>query len=58
MDFATGTAGVLFAMSAVLHDRPAFLPFIEPPGGTNAPAWASAHESAGRFGSCDSPKEV
>ncbi|MET8050158.1 class III lanthionine synthetase LanKC [Streptosporangium sp. NPDC005286] len=58
MDFATGTAGVLFAMSAVLHDRPAFLPFIEPPGGTNAPAWASAHGSAGRFGSCDSPKEV
>jgi tRNA A-37 threonylcarbamoyl transferase component Bud32 len=31
MDFATGTAGVLFALGAALHDRPVFLPFCEPP---------------------------
>jgi hypothetical protein len=31
MDFATGTAGVLFALGAALHDRPVFLPFFEPP---------------------------
>jgi class III lanthionine synthetase len=33
MDFATGTAGVLFALGAALHDRPLFLPFFEPSGG-------------------------
>jgi hypothetical protein len=32
MDFATGTAGVLFALGAALHDRPVFLPFFQPPG--------------------------
>ncbi|WP_440100129.1 class III lanthionine synthetase LanKC [Streptosporangium sp. H16] len=60
MDFATGTAGVLFAMSAVLHDRPVFLPFIEPPDGTSAPAGVSAHGSAGWFGPHDTStsKEV
>ncbi|TDD71093.1 lantipeptide synthetase [Jiangella aurantiaca] len=31
MDFATGTAGVLFAVGTVLHERPVFLPFLEPP---------------------------
>ncbi|MGH3793960.1 MAG: class III lanthionine synthetase LanKC [Pseudonocardiaceae bacterium] len=31
MDFATGTAGVLFALGAALRDRPVFLPFFEPP---------------------------
>jgi predicted Ser/Thr protein kinase len=31
MDFATGTAGVLFALGAALHDQPVFLPFFEPP---------------------------
>lgn len=31
MDFATGTAGVLFALGTALHDRPVFLPFFEPP---------------------------
>jgi hypothetical protein len=30
MDFATGTAGVLFALGAALHDRPVSLPFLEP----------------------------
>ena len=30
MDFATGTAGVLFALGTVLHDRPVSLPFLEP----------------------------
>ncbi|SEG23910.1 Protein kinase domain-containing protein [Nonomuraea solani] len=29
MDFATGTAGVLFALNAVLGDRPCRLPFLE-----------------------------
>ncbi|HEX4813544.1 MAG TPA: class III lanthionine synthetase LanKC [Nonomuraea sp.] len=29
MDFATGTAGVLFALGAALGDRPASLPFLE-----------------------------
>ncbi|MEV0389826.1 class III lanthionine synthetase LanKC [Nonomuraea sp. NPDC050643] len=29
MDFATGTAGVLFALSAVLGDQPCRLPFLE-----------------------------
>ncbi|MFC4056950.1 class III lanthionine synthetase LanKC [Planomonospora corallina] len=38
MDFATGTAGVLFAMSTALHERPVFLPFVQPPGGAGAAA--------------------
>jgi len=37
MDFATGTAGVLFALAAALHEKPVWLPFLEPddqpPGG-------------------------
>jgi tRNA A-37 threonylcarbamoyl transferase component Bud32 len=32
MDFATGTAGVLFALGTALHDAPVFLPFTEPAG--------------------------
>lgn len=28
MDLATGTAGVLLALGAALHDRPAGLPFL------------------------------
>ncbi|MEZ0071126.1 class III lanthionine synthetase LanKC [Planotetraspora sp. GP83] len=32
MDFATGSAGVLFALGTVLHDEPVRLPFFEPPG--------------------------
>ncbi len=31
MDFATGTAGVLFALGTALHDRPVFLPFFDNP---------------------------
>ncbi|MBB2911554.1 putative Ser/Thr protein kinase [Streptosporangium becharense] len=59
MDFATGTAGVLFAMSTVLHDRPVFLPFLEPPGGTGSRATARpVHGSAARSRTCDSSKEV
>ncbi|GAA2317006.1 class III lanthionine synthetase LanKC [Nonomuraea roseoviolacea subsp. roseoviolacea] len=30
MDFATGTAGVLFALGSVLGDTPTHLPFLEP----------------------------
>ncbi|WP_200926692.1 class III lanthionine synthetase LanKC [Sphaerimonospora mesophila] len=33
MDFATGSAGVLFALGTALHDEPVSLPFFEPPGG-------------------------
>jgi hypothetical protein len=33
MDFATGTAGVLFSLGTVLHNRPVFLPFFQPSGG-------------------------
>lgn len=32
-DFATGSAGVLFALGTALHDEPVSLPFLEPPGG-------------------------
>ncbi|MCC5581932.1 class III lanthionine synthetase LanKC [Microtetraspora sp. AC03309] len=32
MDFSTGTAGVLFALGAALHEEPVFLPFSQPPG--------------------------
>lgn len=31
MDFATGTAGILFAIGTALHDQPVALPFLEPP---------------------------
>jgi hypothetical protein len=31
MDFATGTAGVLFSIGTAEVDRPTFLPFFEPP---------------------------
>ncbi|WP_433239854.1 class III lanthionine synthetase LanKC [Streptosporangium sp. CA-135522] len=59
MDFATGTAGVLFAMSAALRERPVFLPFTEPPGGTGALSMAlPVHGSAERLHSHESPKEV
>lgn len=45
MDFATGTAGVLFALGAALHDRPVFLPFFQPPGGVRTLTTASpAHQ--------------
>jgi hypothetical protein len=30
MDLATGTAGVLLAAGAALHDRPVHLPFLGP----------------------------
>ncbi|GAA4229940.1 tRNA A-37 threonylcarbamoyl transferase component Bud32 [Streptosporangium album] len=59
MDFATGTAGVLFAMSTALHDRPVFLPFTEPPGGTGALTVAlPVHGSAERLRSHELLKEV
>ncbi|MBG0831020.1 protein kinase/lanthionine synthetase C family protein [Planomonospora sp. ID67723] len=53
MDFATGTAGVLFAMSTALHDRPVSLPFlrpsVQPPGGADAtPSASPAHATTGR----------
>jgi class III lanthionine synthetase len=36
MDFATGTAGVLFALGTVLHDRPVRLPFLADPKNPDA----------------------
>lgn len=41
MDLATGSAGVLLAMGAALHDAPVHLPFLEAPG-------AGAHHAADR----------
>nr|WP_318527603.1 class III lanthionine synthetase LanKC [Microbispora cellulosiformans] len=38
MDFATGSAGVLFALGTALHDQPVRLPFLEPPGRSQAQA--------------------
>ncbi|GII62754.1 serine/threonine protein kinase [Sphaerisporangium krabiense] len=32
MDLGSGTAGVVLALGAVLHDQPVTLPFISPPG--------------------------
>jgi tRNA A-37 threonylcarbamoyl transferase component Bud32 len=59
MDFATGTAGVLFAMSTALSERPVFLPFVQPPGGAGAMATAlPAHGTAERPHPDESPKEV
>ncbi|GAA3447897.1 class III lanthionine synthetase LanKC [Planomonospora venezuelensis] len=59
MDFATGTAGVLFAMSTALHERPVFLPFVQPPGGTGATVTERpVHTDAGRPNSGETPKEV
>ncbi|MEV4328801.1 lantipeptide synthetase, partial [Microbispora rosea] len=36
MDLATGSAGVLLALGAALHDEPVSLPFLEPPGRSKA----------------------
>ncbi|MEU9830573.1 hypothetical protein AB0D67_03430 [Streptosporangium sp. NPDC048047] len=59
MDFATGTAGVLFAMSSALGDRRVLLPFVEPPGGAGALSMAlPAHESAERLSPREPSKEV
>ena len=33
MDLATGTAGVLLALGAALHDEPVGLPFLPAPAG-------------------------
>ncbi|MFC4535037.1 class III lanthionine synthetase LanKC [Sphaerisporangium dianthi] len=45
MDLATGTAGVLLALGAVLHDRPVTVPLISPSG---TPAGAVDPTSTGR----------
>jgi tRNA A-37 threonylcarbamoyl transferase component Bud32 len=36
MDLATGSAGVLLALGTALHDEPVHLPFLEPPGRSQA----------------------
>jgi serine/threonine protein kinase len=38
MDLATGSAGVLLALGAALHDEPVHLPFLGPPGVPDLPA--------------------
>jgi hypothetical protein len=59
MDFATGTAGVLFALGTALHDLPVFLPFLEPHGGAGALTAASpAHHGAVRLQPDQQRKEV
>lgn len=59
MDFATGTAGVLFALNAALGDQRAFLPFIGPPDIAGALAKASpAGENVGRENPLETRKEV
>jgi predicted Ser/Thr protein kinase len=59
MDFATGTAGVVFALSTVLDARRTYLPFIEPPGGVGVMTAASpASETTERLGPGTSRKEV
>lgn len=52
MDFATGTAGVLFALATAREARRVSLPFTEPPGG------APVQGTAGRLNSHHSRKEV
>ena len=39
MDLATGTAGVLFAMSTALHERPVFLPLPSRPAAQAPCPW-------------------
>ncbi|WP_018653865.1 class III lanthionine synthetase LanKC [Actinomadura flavalba] len=59
MDFATGTAGVLFALGAALDTRRPSLPFMRPSGGAGALAKATpAYEVAGRPAQHESRKEV
>ncbi|HEU5160541.1 MAG TPA: class III lanthionine synthetase LanKC [Streptosporangiaceae bacterium] len=59
MDLATGTAGVLFALSTALDAQRTYLPFIGPPGGTGAMTAASpAHGFVERLGSERPRKEV
>ncbi|EFL06698.1 hypothetical protein SSMG_02369 [Streptomyces sp. AA4] len=41
MDFATGTAGVLFALGSVLHDAPVRLPFLAGPENPDATGHSS-----------------
>ncbi|MBO3748711.1 class III lanthionine synthetase LanKC [Streptosporangiaceae bacterium NEAU-GS5] len=46
MDFATGTAGVLYAWGGACHDTPAHLPFVQPHG--TSPTGAVTAESPAR----------
>ncbi|WP_051426593.1 class III lanthionine synthetase LanKC [Jiangella gansuensis] len=46
MDLATGTAGVLLALGSALHDRPVFLPFLEPAGPVATTATSSTPREA------------
>ncbi|RJQ82466.1 class III lanthionine synthetase LanKC [Amycolatopsis panacis] len=44
MDFATGTAGVLFALGSVLHGEPVRLPFLADPKNPDATGHSSSNE--------------
>jgi hypothetical protein len=59
MDFATGTAGVLFALSTALPERPLSLPYLEPPVDTAPSSEASrAQRSTERLAHHESGEEV
>ena len=44
MDLATGTAGVLLALGAALHDEPVYLPFLAPLEGDRRPKFDDQRE--------------
>ncbi|TDE09134.1 class III lanthionine synthetase LanKC [Jiangella asiatica] len=58
MDLATGTAGVLLALGSALHDRPVFLPFLEPAAPATTTAPSSTPREANRPLADEARKEV
>ncbi|WP_116203143.1 class III lanthionine synthetase LanKC [Amycolatopsis circi] len=46
MDFATGTAGVLFALGSVLHEQPVRLPFLAGPENPDATGHSSSDDQS------------
>ncbi|MGH3624711.1 MAG: class III lanthionine synthetase LanKC, partial [Sciscionella sp.] len=59
MDFATGTAGVLFALATALHPQPVRLPFFDTPGSSGALRTASpTSEQARRRQHVEAREEV
>jgi hypothetical protein len=44
MDLATGSAGILLALGAALHDRPVALPFLGPPTAAGGPSPTSVRK--------------
>ncbi len=54
MDLGTGTAGVLLALGAALHDRPVHLPFLEPLGSSRTTS-AADRPATGPSGQSEPP---